>query len=56
MAAPIQKLLKESSTLVEFREGLDAIYPNMDDAKLGEMTTLAMMTGLLDGMDSAAEQ
>ena len=54
LAAPIVKLLKESDTLVEFREKLDGVYPDMDDEKTGEIITLAMMTGLLDGMDSAS--
>lgn len=53
MAAPIKKLLDESDTLVEFRQKLDEAYPGMDEQKLGEMTTLAMMSGLLDGMDGA---
>ncbi|PCI07593.1 MAG: hypothetical protein COB77_04255 [Gammaproteobacteria bacterium] len=53
LAEPIVALLNESNSLVEFREKLDFVYPDMADEKIGELVTLAMMTGYLDGIDSA---
>ncbi len=54
MADSIKALLDESDTLLDFQERLNVAYPDLSTDKLNEMTTLAMMSGLLDGMDSAS--
>ena len=51
LTQPVKDLLKRSKTLEEFRDGLEFVEPDMDDKRLGEMTTLALLTGLLDGMN-----
>ncbi len=53
LAEPIVQALKESNSLLEFKQKLNDVYPHMADDKIGEITTLAMMSGLLEGMDAA---
>lgn len=48
-------LLDDVDTLAEFQQRLPSLYPEMDDIKLGELTALALMTGVLDGMNNADE-
>lgn len=55
MTKPVRDLLERVNTVAEFRDGLAALSPDMDETKLGEMTVLAMMTGLLDGMNRVKE-
>lgn len=52
---PIKALLKKSTTVKEFRDGLENIAPELDDTRLGEMTSLALLTGLLDGMSETED-
>lgn len=44
---------KDINTLEEFRDGLVKIYPDITESKLGEMTSLALMAGQLQGADDA---
>lgn len=53
MIEPVRALLDQVDTLAEFRAGLVVLYPMMDEQRLGEYTSLALMTGLLSGMDEA---
>jgi phage gp29-like protein len=53
MAEPVRELLDHSESLEAFRDGLIELYPKMDTQRLGEYTSLAIMTGLLQGMDDA---
>lgn len=53
MAAPIRELLDRVDTLEEFRDGLMRLYPKIDDRRLGELTSLALTTGYLNGMNEA---
>ena len=50
MADEVRALLDRVETLEEFRDGLAALYPNISEQRLGEMTSLALMTGALTGM------
>lgn len=52
---PIRDLLKKANTVSEFRDGLEGIIPEMDETQLGEMTAMALMTGLLNGMHQTKE-
>lgn len=53
IADEVKQLLEESETLEEFRDKLVALQPGISDSRLGEMTSLALMTGMLQGMDEA---
>lgn len=53
MAAPIRELLDRVETMEEFRDGLMRLYPQISDRRLGELTSLVLMTGYLNGMDEA---
>ena len=56
MVDEVRELLDRVDTLTEVRDGLTEIYPDIDETRLGEMTSLALMTGLLQGMDEAETQ
>lgn len=51
MATPVRELLEQVDSLEAFRDGLVDLYPKMDEQRLGEYTSLALMTGFLNGMD-----
>lgn len=53
MVDEVRALLDRVDTLEAFRDGLVELYPGIDDSRLGELTSLALMTGMLDGMDEA---
>jgi len=50
---PIRKLLENSHTLEDFRDGLIDLYPDINETQLGEYTSLALQVGALDGMEEA---
>lgn len=53
MTDEVRKLAEESDSLEAFRDGLNELYKDLDDTRLGELTSLALMAGLLQGMDDA---
>ena len=53
MIDEVKDLLFSVDTLEEFRDGLVKIYPDITETKLGEMTSLALMTGELQGVEDA---
>ncbi len=53
LVAPVRELLDRVDSLEAFRNGLVDIYPEIDEQRLGEYTSLALLTGLLSGMDEA---
>ncbi|MBL1321550.1 MAG: DUF935 family protein [Methylophaga sp.] len=53
MIDEVRALLFSVDTLEEYRDGLLEIYPDITQSKLGEMTSLALMTGALQGVEDA---
>lgn len=53
MLEPVTALLQRAETVAEFRDGLLELYPKIDERRLGELTSLALLTGTLQGMDEA---
>ena len=53
MVDDVRELLFNANSLEEFRDGLVKIYPGITETKLGEMTSLALMTGELQGTEDA---
>lgn len=53
MLEPVTALLQRAETVAEFRDGLLGLYPKIDERRLGELTSLALLTGTLQGMDEA---
>lgn len=53
MLEPVTALLQRAETVTEFRDGLLDLYPQIDERRLGELTSLALLTGALHGMDEA---
>lgn len=53
MIAPVAEALGRANTVAEFRDSLMALYPKIDERRLGELTSLALLTGTLQGMDEA---
>ena len=53
MLEPVTALLQRAETVTEFRDGLLELYPKIDERRLGELTSLALLTGTLQGMDEA---
>ncbi len=53
MIDEVRALLFSVETLEQYRDGLVELYPDITQSKLGEMTSLALLTGALDGMDQA---
>jgi len=53
MTSEVRKLLFSVNTLEEYRDGLINLYPDINETKLGEMTTMAMMVGALQGTEEA---
>jgi len=53
MVDEVKELLFSANTLEEFRDGLVKIYPDITETKLGEMTSMALMTGSLQGTEDA---
>lgn len=53
MIDEVRALLFSVETLEEYRDGLVELYPDITNSKLGEMTSLALMTGALNGADEA---
>lgn len=53
MTDQVRELLDKADTLEEFRDGLLELYPKMDEQRLGEYTALALMTGMLNGVEEA---
>lgn len=53
MLEPVTALLQRAETVTEFRDGLLDLYPQIDERRLGELTSLALLTGTLQGMDEA---
>ena len=53
MVDDVRELLFNANSLEEFRDGLVKIYPDITETKLGEMTSLALMTGELQGTEDA---
>jgi len=49
----VRDLLDKSNTLQEFRDGLTKLYTDIDETKLGEYSAMALMTGMLQGMEEA---
>lgn len=52
MVDDVRELLDQVGTLQEFRDGLSRIYGDLDERALGELTSQALMTGMLEGMDA----
>lgn len=55
MIDEVRQLLNRVDTVEAFREGLVELFDGIDETRLGELTSLALMTGLLDGMDGAQQ-
>jgi len=53
MVDEVKELLFNANSLEEFRDGLVKIYPDITETKLGEITSLALMTGSLQGTEDA---
>jgi len=53
MVDEVKELLVNANSLEEFRDGLVKIYPDITETKLGEITSLALMTGSLQGTEDA---
>jgi len=53
MIDEVRDLLFSANTLDNFRDGLVKIYPDITETKLGEMTSMALMTGSLQGTEDA---
>ncbi len=51
----IRTLLNQSKTLKEFRDALVESYADLDETALADHLELALMTGLLTGVDDATE-
>lgn len=53
MIDEVRELLFSVDTLEEFQQGLFKLYPEISNIELGEMTSLALMTGGLTGAEEA---
>ena len=54
MVDEVRELLDKVDTLDAFRDGLVKLYPDINDTKLGEMTSMALMAGMLNGMSEVS--
>lgn len=49
MMKPVERLLAEAATLEEFRDGLFALYAEMDATEFGNVLQRALLTAELAG-------
>lgn len=54
LIGPIKKLMEESATLQEFRDGVLSMYPKLDSKGIAEIIRNALLVGELGGMYAAS--